>query len=69
MKTLKKWWNKPVTWGGYTKMVGITYLITLLITVIMYLCTNPPKLFNKKSYFGDSTDEFEDECDGEIEES
>lgn len=34
---MKKFFNKPITWGGYFKLAGIFSLIGLLITAVSYL--------------------------------
>ena len=37
MKRIKKWLSKPITWGGWLKLLGIGYGITSVISPI-YIC-------------------------------
>ena len=47
MKKLTKWLNKPVTWGGYAKMVGICYVIGILFAGITWIVYYQPKWYRK----------------------
>ena len=70
MKTIKEWWNKPITWGGYIKMSGICTLISLLFSAVFWLIMFPPKIGKKKSFQEVEDNEFEEEeCITEVEES
>ena len=61
MKRIKKWLSKPITWGGWLKLLGIGYGITSVISVIYICVTIKPtwlkglttKLFRKKKIKSD----------------
>lgn len=36
MKKIKKFMDKPVTWGGYTKLCGISMAVGIVLTVVEF---------------------------------
>lgn len=33
---IKKWLESPITWGGYCKLCGICWAVTMLYCAILY---------------------------------
>ena len=45
MKRIKKWLSKPITWGGWLKLLGIGYGITSVISAIyIWVIIKPTRL-------------------------
>lgn len=37
LNNLKKWWKTPITWGAYTKLVGVCWVISLAMVGVVIL--------------------------------
>ena len=40
---MKKFMDKPITWGGYLKLAGIGTVISLIISVISWFWVSRPR--------------------------
>lgn len=41
----EKWSQKPMTWGGYAKLCGVCYIISLLFSLVYYIAFWRPTWF------------------------
>ena len=39
---IKKYWNKPITWGAYAKLIGISYMAAIAIWAAAWAYVSKP---------------------------
>jgi hypothetical protein len=39
---IKKYWNKPITWGNYAKLCGICYMAAIAISAASWAWLTKP---------------------------
>lgn len=47
MKNMRKYWNKPITWGDLTKLQIAVMIIYMIVYVPIYICWFQPKWWVK----------------------
>lgn len=58
MSKIKNFLNKPMTWGGYLKLCGVSVVLSTLVSAGMYASLT--RSTNKINYDLDYLKEFED---------
>ena len=36
MKKFRSWLGKPITWGGYLKLCGIAWVLSIIVSICTY---------------------------------
>lgn len=43
----QKWTEKPVTWGGYLKLCGMVYVISMIAGFVWYIASFEPAWWSR----------------------